>query len=535
MDMKRFFLYAIVIAALALAGCGGNGGGQTAMPDPDPDPTCPDGQTGTPPNCVTPPPPITPPSNELVMGIVTANEKDNSATNPAHYDDAARPNNMADTSTPPVITLNNDLTVETAIDGMKTTVMEGTTKYALQSEMPPSVTGFAGTLHRRDRTESGVRTEDMVTIYESRAAPGDKKYSELFATGNDGSIPGTTITNAWHDGNIAAPGNNEYSQLSFAASSGAIQSVGNRFSATDLPTGNSQTFTYYTSRATFDTANTNQDPTATDILKKRFDGTFFGIPGNFACAAAAGAVCSVETDGSGKIRTMAGGWSFTPDATGDGAKHIVRSVSPDMDYLSFGYWVKKTTKGTNDPEYNVGVSYGGMRPYPVGQIVNLEKTASYTGGAAGQFVRNMVASDGTATPVDGGAFTADAMLEANFGGTSIAADKQFSISGTINNFRDAQGQAISAGWNVTLDMARFSTYSGGSHSEYVTTFTGNTMAGGPTGKWGGTFYGPGSTESEASSGVLATDKDAYPIGVAGGFDAHFTNGHAIGAFGAELD
>ena len=27
MDMKRFFLYAIVIAALALAGCGGNGGG----------------------------------------------------------------------------------------------------------------------------------------------------------------------------------------------------------------------------------------------------------------------------------------------------------------------------------------------------------------------------------------------------------------------------------------------------------------------------------------------------------------------------
>jgi len=39
MDTKRFFLYAIVIAALALAGCGGNGG-TTAMEDPmrDPDP-----------------------------------------------------------------------------------------------------------------------------------------------------------------------------------------------------------------------------------------------------------------------------------------------------------------------------------------------------------------------------------------------------------------------------------------------------------------------------------------------------------------
>ena len=31
MDMKRFFLYAIAIAALALAGCGGGGGGTTVM------------------------------------------------------------------------------------------------------------------------------------------------------------------------------------------------------------------------------------------------------------------------------------------------------------------------------------------------------------------------------------------------------------------------------------------------------------------------------------------------------------------------
>ena len=35
MDMKRFFLYAIAIAALALAGCGGNGGGGTTAMMPD--------------------------------------------------------------------------------------------------------------------------------------------------------------------------------------------------------------------------------------------------------------------------------------------------------------------------------------------------------------------------------------------------------------------------------------------------------------------------------------------------------------------
>ena len=34
MDMKRFFLYAIAIAALALAGCGGNGG-MVVPVDPD--------------------------------------------------------------------------------------------------------------------------------------------------------------------------------------------------------------------------------------------------------------------------------------------------------------------------------------------------------------------------------------------------------------------------------------------------------------------------------------------------------------------
>ena len=51
MDMKRFFLFAIVIAALTLAGCGGNGGGRmdTATPTPTPTPdttvTCPDGST----------------------------------------------------------------------------------------------------------------------------------------------------------------------------------------------------------------------------------------------------------------------------------------------------------------------------------------------------------------------------------------------------------------------------------------------------------------------------------------------------------
>ena len=65
MDMKRFFLYAIVIAALVMAGCGGNGGTPDDMTmgpgnGTGGDEECPPGQTGTPPDCVTPPPPTPP-------------------------------------------------------------------------------------------------------------------------------------------------------------------------------------------------------------------------------------------------------------------------------------------------------------------------------------------------------------------------------------------------------------------------------------------------------------------------------------------
>ena len=94
MDMKRFFLYMIVIAALALAGCGGNGGTTVMDPDPDPDPDpmmCPSGTTGTYPDCTPIPPARTAPPMELVHGIVTANAMGFSATNPAPYDNANRP------------------------------------------------------------------------------------------------------------------------------------------------------------------------------------------------------------------------------------------------------------------------------------------------------------------------------------------------------------------------------------------------------------------------------------------------------------
>ena len=71
MDTKRFFLYFIVIAALALAGCGGNGGGG---PDMTMD-TCPDGQVGTPPNCMAP----TPTTHDVTVPMLPMGYNDNPA------------------------------------------------------------------------------------------------------------------------------------------------------------------------------------------------------------------------------------------------------------------------------------------------------------------------------------------------------------------------------------------------------------------------------------------------------------------------
>ena len=67
-SISKFYAFALAaVFALTLAGCGGNGGGTAAVDDdmetvtpdpgvmePEPDPeTCPEGQTGTPPNCMT--------------------------------------------------------------------------------------------------------------------------------------------------------------------------------------------------------------------------------------------------------------------------------------------------------------------------------------------------------------------------------------------------------------------------------------------------------------------------------------------------
>ena len=124
---------------------------------------------------------------------------------------------------------------------------------------------------------------------------------------------------------------------------------------------------------------------------------------------------------------------------------------------------------------------------------------------------------GSPTVGSSGHFTADATLTAHFAqkNEGIAPNLLNTISGTINNFEDAEGNNL--GWSVDLNKTDIDS---GDGSIDIGTTTGN-------GSWTGTFYG--------NPDVPATDTDNtdnYPTGVAGEFNAHLGDGHVVGAYGA---
>lgn len=174
----------------------------------------------------------------------------------------------------------------------------------------------------------------------------------------------------------------------------------------------------------------------------------------------------------------------------------------------------------------------------------MEGSTKYTGAAAGMFVRETLSDDGTATPVSSGQFTANAELTASFGGDSVAIDNQFTVSGVISDFRDADGDVIDSNWEVTL--GRSSSFIDDDNNEIsADDLKGSTMVNrqsAEVGDWSGMLYGDPAAEdltglaAPAADATSAQEKEytdtLAPMGVAGKFDAAFINGDVIGAFGA---
>ena len=216
-----------------------------------------------------------------------------------------------------------------------------------------------------------------------------------------------------------------------------------------------------------------------------------GIAGTVFCA---GSDCEVSSGG-----LLTGSWYFTPDlprepyvAADDGMGYLRETL-----YARFGHWLT-VDAGSGETTVHAYASTAAMGDpalgAPAGDLA--ESSASYSGKAAGMSVHMTFDDQGARTGISSGAFTADVSLTARFGAAPT-------VSGTISGF---EGDAVDAGWSVELGEAVLS----GSIEE-----AGDTRGTGQAGEWTARAYG---------------ETDQRPAGILGGFNAHFTDGHAAGAY-----
>jgi len=255
-------------------------------------------------------------------------------------------------------------------------------------------------------------------------------------------------------------------------------------------------------------------------------GTLFGQSGRFSCASSN---CVITRSGEDSVTFVGGTLSFDPDS----GKPMVKYGDPDSDYTHFGYWMKSTTQRDGTVEHDIRTFAGGAGTldtggFATGDTTEIAGTANYYGVAAGVYVKKDGAGD--ALEVTNGTFTADAELTASFGGSAIAADDHFSVSGTISDFTDAEGDDI--GFDPLMLGKSPIDRTSGSEGELT---GGVTKGGGEIGEWSGQFYGNANDGNDNDAGDAPDTTNDYPENVSGEFNGHFTNGHVAGAFGAEYD
>ena len=392
--------------------------------------------------------------------------------------------------------------------------------------------GFVRNSHNRTVDEV---TTDEVTVFDNRDDPEDVAYRVFYDEDNDmDNTNRATLNNREAVTEISEAG-------VLTLDTNDVDGNHALFSAPALPKGEDQTYTY-----------TDDDPSTMDVDEETrggqdFRGDFNGVPGKFACTDGA---CTAGTDSMGRLDSLAGTWTFTPDDVDEDADpHMIADAKYDADYLAFGFWLRGT-ESRGSTKYSIGTFATGSMPFIVGNdqagIPALVGTATYSGPAAGMFVMKTDIDGDNMGPVatEAGKFTADTTLEAKFGDETLTAD-DFTISGEVENFvlTNYDGTPVDNKWSLTLNSAAFAerTYDTSTGmvddiDNHANTFSGTTtgVEKGTDGRWNGTFYGANVPDNDMTSTVDESET-GYPTGVAGEFIGHFETGHAIGAYGAELD
>ena len=274
-------------------------------------------------------------------------------------------------------------------------------KASTSKDAPSLGTGWMGAVHEREykRDGSGTLTAaddvvvmDMVTTYTNQDPAGDEYYATYYR----------------------AAGQDEIAAGDFADTDGALILADGRSKLAKsggLPSGVSQMFEY--------DGGAGHKPVLTgdNVLQ----GTFNGVPGKFSCT---NADCTASTNASGALSIdggNAGMWVFTPN--GDPEKIVVEGVIPDVDYLTFGYWVETTTDtSTTRPRTEPVWSYVYTHS-PQISVYHLLDGYSWTRRssarpvtipAAGIFARRAYDPESGGDVETAGRFTADASLTADF-------------------------------------------------------------------------------------------------------------------------
>ena len=259
------------------------------------------------------------------------------------------------------------------------------------------------------------------------------------------------------------------------------------------------------------TTITTSPPTAAETISEGTsyaDANYMGIPGSAVCL---GKDCEVGADGTANAGKLLGSWYFSPTSTMAYYEKVGGATDYTAElYVNYGHWLvvdDGSTTAANEGQVTVftyaalsGTSDNGAwaAADPTSTTAGLRaSSAIYEGMAAGRSVHKTLDSQGAVTDIQSGRFTADVMLTATFAAAGST------LGGMIDNF---QGDAVDPSWEVTLNAA---TTGDGSVA------TGVTEATGQDGDWTSDAYGD------------AADR---PVGIFGSFNAHFTDGHAAGAY-----
>ena len=243
-----------------------------------------------------------------------------------------------------------------------------------------------------------------------------------------------------------------------------------------------------------------------------------GIPGTVFCE---GSDCAVEAvvpaegdEVDTTVKKLIGSWYFTP---ADDEEWYVGTTTAGVTthraetlYAQFGHWLvdsnndnnaEVNTYALNEAESTTAGTHYDLETVNTAPdaTVLLDTSASYRGPAAGMSVHQTTNADGEITQIDSAAFTATVNLRATFGTSPT-------LAGTVNDF---QGDAIDSSWSVELQSTGF-------NGILTVSEPGVTIASGRNGEWTATAYGSGN--------------EVRPTGIFGGFNAHFTDGHAAGAY-----